>query len=635
MPPANSTGLVGGAAGPATLEAAKAAAEAGDDKRVIELIQQWLQTRPTGEAAADGFYLIGQASWHVQQPDDAIFYLKKLLADTPRSPRAAGASALLGQIYAGQGSTAEAIAFFEKATALDDSPEFRLPIEEQLAGLYRQTGNLIKAVDTLLTMRRMAEAAGDAAAVAAVEGRISDLIDHENDVERLQRLAASAAKRFPTDLALLRLADLAVQQHEPYDEEQWLKRFLTDFSKHPKAADITTRLRANVDAVKDKSSVVGLLLPLTGPARAFGRNALRGAQVAWEAVPAQDRAPFGLAIRDSQSADGLQADAVERWAKEFHLLAVVGPLLNRETGQVAPVARRLELPFISPGALVGSAPPRPSPDTTKEPAKEPAAASEPYLFWNGLTLAQQAQAVADYAVARLGAKRFMVLYPDEPYARTAAEIFSDTVRALQGEVIASISYPPDTTDYGAQIRAMKTSDLNRYGAIGPPVEGKPPDEWPYMPGFDAIFLPGDAEQGGLMAAQLAFYDYERTTLLGVGSWNRQELLTFGGRFVEGAVMADGFFARSPAPAVQEFVRRYQLRYHEEPDLFAAQAYDAMRMILSALQQGARNGRQVGEYLGGIRLFPGVSGQTTLVPGQAAQKQPVIVKVQGGKLIQVN
>lgn len=621
--------------GPASLDAAKAAAEAGDDTRVIELIQQWLQTRPTGEEAADGFYLIGRASWRQQRPDDAIFYLKKILADTPRSPRASDASALLGQIYAGQGSTAEAIAFYEKATGLNAAPEFRLPIEEQLVGLYRQTGNLPKAVETLLSIRRMTEASGDAAAVAAVDGRITDLIDHETDVERLQRVVASAAKRPPADLVLLRLADLAAQQHEPYDEEQWLKRFLADFPKHPKAADIAARLRANIDAVKEKSSVVGLLLPLSGPARAFGRNALRGAQVAWEAVPVQDRAQSGVIIRDSQSADGLQADALERWAREFRLLAVVGPLLNRETGQVAPVARRLELPFISPGALIGTASVRPPTDTSKEPAKEPARGSDPYLFWNGLTLAQQAQAVADYAVARLGAKRFMVLYPDEPYARTAAEIFSDTVRALQGEVIASISYPPNTTDYGAQIKAMKTADLNRYGAIGPPVEGKPPDEWPYTPGFDAIFLPGDAEQGGLLAAQLAFYDFEQTVLLGVGSWNRQELLTFGGRFVEGAVMVDGFFAKSSAPVVQEFVRRYQARYHEEPDLFAAQAYDAMRMILSALQQGARNGRQVGEYLGGIRLYPGVSGQTTLVPGQAAQKQPVIVKVQGGKLIQVN
>ncbi|HUJ78755.1 MAG TPA: penicillin-binding protein activator, partial [Nitrospiria bacterium] len=431
------------------------------------------------------------------------------------------------------------------------------------------------------------------------------------------------------DAALLRLADLAAQQHEPYDEEQWLKRFLADFPKHPKSSDVTARLRATIDAIKEKNAVIGLLLPLTGPARAFGRNALRGAQVAWEAVPEKERASFGLVIRDSQAPDGLQADALERWAKEFHLLAVVGPLLGRSMEKAAPVAGRLDLPFLNPGALIG---------TRAEPGqatKETAVGPESYLFWNGLTLAQQARSMADYAVAKLGAKRFMILYPDVAYARLAADIFADTVREKQGEVIASIGYPQDATDYGAQIKALKTADLSRYGTIGPPVEGKPPEEWPFTPGFDAIFLPGDAEQGGLVAAQLAFYGYEQMTLLGVGSWNRPELLTFGGRFVEGAVMADGFFAASDAPAVQEFVRRYRMRYHEEPDLFAAQAYDAVRMVVSALEQGARTGRQVRDYLAGIRLYPGVTGQTTLVPGGPAQKQPVLIKVQNGKLVQVN
>lgn len=584
-----------------------------------------------GEEAAEALYLIGNASWHQQQADDAIFYLKKLLNDAPLSPLAANASVLLGQIYAARGSTAEAITYLEKAAALNSAPEFRKPIEEQLIGLYTLTGNLLKAVDTLLVLRQMAESAGDAAAVAALDGQTTDLINHETDVEQLQRLLAAEGKRFPADAALLRLADLAAQQHEPYDEEQWLKRFLTDFPKHPQSSDISARLRATIDAVKEKTAVIGLLLPLSGPARAFGRSALRGAQVAWEAVPAQDRAPFGLAIRDSQSPDMLPAEKLERWAKDFHLLAVVGPLLGHEMAQAAQVAGRLELPFLNPGALIGSRTAPPKESAPKETAKD----ADSYLFWNGLTLAQQARSVADYAVTRLGAKRFMVLYPDVSYARTAAEVFSDTVRALQGEVIASLSYPSDGTDYGAQIRAMKSADMSRYGTIGPPVEGKPPDEWPYTPGFDAIFLPGDAEQGGLVAAQLAFYGYEQPVLLGVGSWDRPEFLTYGGRFVENAVMADGFFARSGAPVVQEFVRRYQMRYHEEPDLFAAQAYDAVRMVISALQQGARNGRQVRDYLAGIRLYPGVSGSTTLVPGGPAQKQPVMIKVQNGKLVQVN
>ena len=612
------------------LDAARAAAEAGDDRQVIAVIQQWLQTaRPTGEEAAQAFYLIGNASWHLQQADDAIFYLKKLLNDAPLSPLAASASALLGQIYAGRGSAPEAISYLEKAAALNSAPEFRKPIEEQLVGLYSLTGNLLKAVETLQSMRQMAETAGDAASVTALDGQMTDLIGHASDVEQLQRIVAANAKRFPADAALLRLADLAALQHEPYDEEQWLKRFLADFPKNPNAADVTARLRAAIDAVKEKNAVIGLLLPLTGPARAFGRSALRGAEVAWESVPGQDRAPFGLVIRDSQAPEALHAEALERWAKDFHLLAVVGPLLGRSMPEVAPVAGRLELPFLNPGALIGSR------AATAEPPKEAASGPEQFLFWNGLTLAQQTRAVADYAVTKLGAKRFMVLYPDVAYARTAAETFIDAVRAQQGEVIASISYPPDVTDYGAQIRAMKSADLSRYGTIGPPVEGKPPDEWPFTPGLDAIFLPGDAEQGGLLAAQLAFYGYEQMVLLGVGSWNRPELMTYGGRFVEGAVMADGFFASSDAPAVKEFVRRYQMRYHEVPDLFAAQAYDAVRMVLSALQQGARSGRQVRDYLAGIRLYPGVSGQTTLVPGGPAQKQPVLIRVQNGKLVQVN
>jgi branched-chain amino acid transport system substrate-binding protein len=634
------------------LEAARAAAEAGDDRQVIAVIQQWLQTsRPAGEEAAEALYLIGNASWHLQQGDDAIFYLKKLLNDAPLSPLAANASVLLGQIYAGQGSAAEAITYLEKAVALNPAPDVRKPIEEQLIGLYTQTGNLLKAVDTLQALRQMAETAGDAAAVASLDGQTTGLIDHETDTERLQRLLAAEGKRFPADEVLLRLADLAAQQHEPYDEEQWLKRFLTDFPKHPKSAEISARVRATIDAVKEKTAVIGLLLPLSGPARAFGRSALRGAQVAWEAVPEKDREPIGLAIRDSQSPDALPAEKLERWAKEFHLLAVVGPLLGREMSQAAQIAGRLEVPFLNPGALIGSRSAPSEPDKTsaslpKEAApndgapqeatpKDAAITPDSYLFWNGLTLAQQARSVADYAVTRLGAKRFMVLYPDVPYARTAAEVFSDTVRTQQGEVIASISYASDGTDYGAQIRAMKSADMSRYGTIGPPVEGKPPDEWPYTPGFDAIFLPGDAEQGGLVAAQLAFYGYEQPVLLGVGSWDRPELLTYGGRYVENAVMADGFFAHSDAPVVQEFVRRYQMRYHEEPDLFAAQAYDAVRMVISALQQGARSGRQVRDYLAGIRLYPGVSGQTTLVPGGPAQKQSVIIKVQNGKLVQVN
>ena len=609
------------------LEAARKADVAGDDARVIELVQQWVTaqsptagpagTVPPSEAAAEALYLIGRASARLQRMDDAIGYLKKLLKEMPQSLWAAPAGMLLGQIYEERGATVEAINYFEKAVGLHRTPELRRPAQERLVELYRRSGNLVKAVETLLALRRLAETADDQAAAMALTEQINGLITADTDPGRLSRVAAAMAKRFPADAAMLRLAVLAADRREPYEEEQWLRRFLADFPRHPQVSAAEDRLQANVAALKAKASVVGVLLPLSGPARLFGVNALRGAQVALEG-----HETIGIAVRDSHDAAALETG--EKWVDEFDLAAVIGPLLSREMERAAVWAQREEVPLINPGAPVGSA---------VAPA-EPDGDAGSYLFWNGLTLADQARTIAGYAVTDRGLMRFMALYPDAPYARTAVEAFSARVRQLGGEVIAAISYPGDSTDFSAALRALKNADLARYGTIGPPIEGKPPDDWPYTPGFDAVFLPGGAEAGGMIAAQLVFQGYDGIQLLGAGDWNRPELFAYGGRFVEGAVFADGFFAKSDAPPVREFVRRYQARYPEEPDLFAAQAYDAMRMVISAIEQGARDGQDVRDYLSGIKRFPGVTGPTTLAPGQAAEKQPFLMQIRNGKLAPV-
>ncbi|MEW6325690.1 MAG: penicillin-binding protein activator, partial [Nitrospirota bacterium] len=616
------------------LEAARRADAAGDDARVIELVQQWLKAQappdvgppphagsgpgPAGpplqpsESAAEALYLIGKASARLQQTNEAIGYLKKLLKEMPASPWAAEASALLGGLYGERGSTAEAISYLEKAASLLRSPERRRALYERLAALYRQSGNLPKAVETLLALRRLAETSGDQAEAAALIEQIDGLIAQETNAGRLERIVASAGKRFPADAAILRLAALAADRREPYDEEQWLTRFLEDFPRHSQASAAADRLRANAAAIKAKSAVVGILLPLSGPARLFGHSALRGAEIALEGQDA-----VGMTVRDSHGAD---VEAWQEWIDDFEPVAVVGPLLTREMERAAPLAERRRVPLVNPGAPIGPA----------APAMEDEARG--YLFWNGLTLAEQARAAADYAVTGQARMRFMALYPDASYARTATEIFAARVRQLGGEVIAAITYPPGSTDFSAPLRALRTADLARYGTAGPPIEGKPPDEWPYTPGFDAIFLPGGAEAAGMIASQLAFHGFDGIQLLGAGDWNRPELFAYGGRFVEGAVLASGFFAQSAAPHVREFVRRYQMRYHGEPDLFAAQAYDAMRMVLSAIAQGARDGEEVRDYLSGMKDYPGVTGATTLVPGAPALKQPFLMQIHNGKLV---
>ncbi|GIX47698.1 MAG: hypothetical protein KatS3mg131_1909 [Candidatus Tectimicrobiota bacterium] len=124
-------------------------------------------------------------------------------------------------------------------------------------------------------------------------------------------------------------------------------------------------------------------------------------------------------------------------------------------------------------------------------------------------------------------------------------------------------------------------------------------------------------------------------LLGADGWNDPGLVQVGEAFVEGAIFVDGFFAASPSPLVRDFVAAFQARYHEPPDLLAAQAYDTLRLCVQALKSGARSRAQLRDALLQIRDFPGVSGHTTIDPQGDAIKELYVLTVQQGTLVQLS
>ena len=57
------------------------------------------------------------------------------------------------------------------------------------------------------------------------------------------------------------------------------------------------------------------------------------------------------------------------------------------------------------------------------------------------------------------------------------------------------------------------------------------------------------------------------------------------RYAEGAVFPDGFAPENTDPAVRAMVEAYRSAYQEDPDILAAQAYDATQMVLSLIKSG--------------------------------------------------
>jgi len=63
----------------------------------------------------------------------------------------------------------------------------------------------------------------------------------------------------------------------------------------------------------------------------------------------------------------------------------------------------------------------------------------------------------------------------------------------------------------------------------------------------------------------------------------------------------------------EFVARYESRYHEKPDHFAALAYDEMRILLDAICRAGLNKGRIRDALTGLTNYKGVTGAMVFDP----------------------
>jgi branched-chain amino acid transport system substrate-binding protein len=185
-------------------------------------------------------------------------------------------------------------------------------------------------------------------------------------------------------------------------------------------------------------------------------------------------------------------------------------------------------------------------------------------------------------------------------------------------VVRAIGYEPHTRDLVGPVREV----------LGPP--GKPGA----APSIDALFVPDTREKGALAAQALAAAGAGSVRLLGTRGWQSPELLRLGGTAIEGAIFTEPFDPGSSSPTVTDFSRRYHMSHGRTPDVMAAQAYDATRVLLSALPPGITSRQELEERLRRVRGYPGASGTITLREDGTVQKTPSLRGVRGGRIVEL-
>ena len=141
-------------------------------------------------------------------------------------------------------------------------------------------------------------------------------------------------------------------------------------------------------------------------------------------------------------------------------------------------------------------------------------------------------------------------------------------------------------------------------------------------------LPKAGTKIALIGPGLAFHEVRGVKLLGSSDWVDEKLPRVGRNHVAGAIVSTPFYPESDVPFVTEFVEAYRNTFGEEPDAYAAEAYDAMNLLLVQLSAGRSDREGIRAGLLDTRAYPGAAGVLTMQPNGNARRRPFLLKISG-------
>jgi len=604
-----------------TLNQAKRLIDADQAEEAITILRRFLATSPKPDLLDDTYLLLGAALHRTKQDGDALKYLRQLQTEFPDSEVADRGKLMQARAHAAMDNLDLALPILTGLRNLSKDDSTKREALRLIGDIYAQKKDATRAIQAWLDE----VALGTEDQAEDVRTRIRELVSETSDKKALEHIRDTFPRSFPSDLASLRLVNLYVGRGEEHRAIRQIQQFLVNFPMHPQAAK-TSELLATLQAkLQSNQFFIATVLPLSGKLSPFANEVLSGIQLAIEAN--RDRAgsaSIGLIVKDFESDLASFFDDFSGLLNTDRPLAVIGPLLSKNLPVMAELAERAHIPLITPTATL--------PNVRR---------LGNYVFSTALTFQLQAKRIAAYAIKEQGFRRFCILHPDTTYGRELARLFAQEVRQQEGEVIAIESYKEGETDVSAQLKRMKAEDLKRYGLSVPVDQTKLTGKLTkldkkilYTPGFDAIFIPGRAADAGLITAQLNFHDM-KVPFLGANGWNSPDFARTADSSIDGAVFVDGFFVDSPTPTVQDFVGRYKKRFQTDPTVFAAQGYDAAKLVIDAVQKGASSGEAVHDQLLTQPDLSSLAGPAAFGPDGTLNRPLFLMQIKRGRFLQVN
>jgi branched-chain amino acid transport system substrate-binding protein len=223
-----------------------------------------------------------------------------------------------------------------------------------------------------------------------------------------------------------------------------------------------------------------------------------------------------------------------------------------------------------------------------------------YIVRTVLSSDKIGRALARMSVER-GHRRVALIWEQGGYGEDLAYQYEISLDALDTPLVYEWSYTREHTDFRRPVSELRGVDA------------------------DLIFFAGLEPRAGdflRMAREVGV----KTEIVGAFS-NTPDMRVRAGRALEGAMYFDYYNPDSSSPENQSFVRKFRARYARDPDTWAAQGYDALRILAKAVQAtGSANPLDLSYAIRFMDPWEGANGRYKFEGTGELEEKPLFLNV---------
>jgi branched-chain amino acid transport system substrate-binding protein len=334
---------------------------------------------------------------------------------------------------------------------------------------------------------------------------------------------------------------------------------------------------------------------LSGGGATVGTNFKNGADLAVDEVNAKGGI-LGRKIEithyDTQSNAGVARSLVQK-AIDSEPYVILGPGYSGSVKAVAPLFQQAQITDIMGGE-----------------AAELTKFGNPYIFRTSFGQQSSMPKVARYLHDEVKAQTVAVEWVNNDFGKGGRDEIIKSLTELGVKIVADISSEAGQADFSSDVAKIKAAN--------------PDAAFVYLNEDESARFLKEAQKQALKKPLIG-----ETTLLG------QKVIDLAGSAADGVRGHIGLTTDAPVPAVQEFRKHFEARFHYVPDHNGIKGYIAIYMIKAATEKMGKLDREhLADTLHGLtitpQMEPGILMEATWDKNGDVDRQSFLAEVEGGK-----